>query len=94
MTRTAKSSKKEVTYRYFVEEQLVAMPTLVLVPAVFALWGATERHAMQLRSGFVALLSGEAAAPALIVGILYACLGVCDHDDLSRSPGEHFLHSS
>ena len=76
MTRTAKSSKKEVTYRYFVEEQLVAMPTLVLVPAVFALWGATDGM-LQLRSWFVALLSGEAAAPALIVGILYACLGVC-----------------
>ena len=76
MTRTAKSSKKEVTYRYFVEEQLVAMPTLVLVPAFFALWGATDAM-LQLRSGFVTLLSGEAAAPALIVGILYACLSVC-----------------
>ena len=76
MTRTAKSSEKKVTYRYFVEEQLVAMPTLVLVPAFFALWGATDGM-LQLRSGFVTLLIGETAAPALIVGILYACLGVC-----------------
>jgi len=51
MTQIAKTGEKEVAYAYFVEEQAVAMPALVLVPAVLALIGRGD-VANQIRFGF------------------------------------------
>ncbi|MCI0488173.1 MAG: hypothetical protein L0229_16420 [Blastocatellia bacterium] len=76
MTRAAKSREKALTYRYFVEEQLVAMPVLVAIPAIYALTGAGNA-AMDLRRGFTTFLGSEAIIPALMIGIFYACLGIC-----------------
>src|SRR5271167_1014587 len=56
MTQIAKTGEKEVAYSYFVEEQVVAMPVLVAVPAVLALIG--RGYVMdQLRFGFAHLHS-------------------------------------
>jgi protein-tyrosine-phosphatase/drug/metabolite transporter (DMT)-like permease len=74
MNRWAKSEDKKASYRYFVEEQMVAMPVLVAVPAIFALIGQGEIM-MELRRGFTSFLESDLIGPALLVGALYA--GLC-----------------
>src|SRR6266567_2994461 len=75
MTQIAKTGEKEVAYAYFVEEQAVAMPTLVLVPAVLALIGRGD-IANQIRFGFAHLLSSPFAPYGWAVGFFYAALGI------------------
>lgn len=74
MNRLAKSENRKASYRYFVEEQMVAMPVLVAVPAIFALIGQGEIM-MELRRGFTSFLESDLIGPALLVGGLYA--GLC-----------------
>lgn len=69
MTKMAKSADENTARRYIVEEQLVAMPILVAIPAVFAILGAGE-----LRTGFTTFFASSAIGPALLVGCFYACL--------------------
>lgn len=74
MTGMAKRRDKEITRRYFVEEQMVAMPVLVAIPGVLALIGKGE--VMQhLRFGFTGFLESNLVVPAAIIGLLYAGLG-------------------
>lgn len=70
LTKTAESS---VTYRYFVEEQMVAMAALVAVPGAIALLGSGS-IAAELRTGYTSFFATPAIWPALIIGALYACL--------------------
>lgn len=72
-TKLAKSADKTTTYRYFVEEQMVAMLFLVAIPAVFALIGKGEIM-MELRHGFTGFFTSSITFPALIIGVFYACL--------------------
>lgn len=69
----AKTTDIAVTRRYFVEEVMVAMPLLVLIPAVFALVGQGEIM-LELRAGFTNFFASSITLPALIIGALYACL--------------------
>ena len=55
MTRLAKRDGRHVTRRYFVREQMVSLPALVLVPALVALFG-DGATASALRSGFTTFL--------------------------------------
>lgn len=74
MTRVAKRGKQAVTRRYFVEEQIVSMPVLILVPLGLALFGDGEASAA-LRTGFTVFLSrGNSLMPAFAIGLLYGCL--------------------
>ena len=73
MNKLAKSDDVCVTRRYFVEEVMVAMPLLVLVPAVFALIGRGDIM-MELRQGFTGFFVSSITLPAIIIGALYACL--------------------
>jgi protein-tyrosine-phosphatase len=75
ITRLAKSPGKDAARRYFVEELLAALPLLVLLPALLALVGPGEVGS-ELRRGFTTFLLDGAAVPALLVGVLYACLYV------------------
>ncbi len=75
MTRLAKSEDTKASYRYFVEEQMVAMPTLVATPAIFAIIGQGEIM-MDLRRGFTSFLDSDLFGPALLVGVLYAGLSI------------------
>ena len=75
MTQMAKTGQKESTLGYFVEEQLVAMPALVLAPALFALVGRGG-IANEVRFGFTHLLSASFTAPGLAIGFFYAGLGI------------------
>lgn len=75
MTAIAKTGEKEVAYRYFVEEQAVAMLALVLVPALIALIGRGE-IASELRFGFAHIFSGSFALVSWGIGFFYAALGI------------------
>ncbi|MBC8031777.1 MAG: hypothetical protein H7Z16_16965 [Pyrinomonadaceae bacterium] len=72
-TKLAKSEDRVTTYRYFVEEQMVAIVLLVVIPAVFAVIGKGEIM-MELRHGFTGFFSSSLTLPALIIGAFYACL--------------------
>ena len=75
MTALAKSNDKEEMRRYFVEEQMVALPLLVVIPAIVAITGSGE-IAAQLRHGFTTFFASDMIGPALVIGALYACLSV------------------
>lgn len=73
MNTLAKCEDRNVTYRYYVEEQMVAVILLVGIPAVFAVigWGPIM---MDLRRGFTAFFDSSITLPGLLVGALYAGL--------------------
>lgn len=73
MTHTAKSDDKQTNYKYFVEEMMSAMLTLLIVPAVLAIVGYGELM-LELRSGYTTFLSTPSALPALLIGALYSAL--------------------
>ena len=75
MTQIAKTGQREIAYAYFVEEQAVAMPALVLAPAMLALIGRGD-IANQMRFGFTHLFSNPFAPYGWAVGFFYAALGI------------------
>jgi protein-tyrosine-phosphatase len=76
MSRLAKSNEKDSTLRYFVEEQMVASPLLVLVLAALAFIGAGDVMT-GFRVGLTSFLVSEAAIYAALVGLFYAGLCIC-----------------
>jgi protein-tyrosine-phosphatase len=76
MTRLAKSDEKSATLRYFVEEQMVASPLLVLALVVMALIGAGDVM-QEFRFGLTMFLASPAAILAALVGLCYAALCIC-----------------
>jgi hypothetical protein len=76
MSRLAKSDQRSETLRYFVEEQMVASPLLVLALIVMALAGAGDVM-MGFREGLTSFLTTPAAPFAALVGLFYAALCVC-----------------
>jgi hypothetical protein len=76
MTRLAKTDDKKVTLRYFVEEQLVATPSLLIALAILAAVG-TGGVLMDLRQGFTDVIRSDVFVPAMMVGVSYAALCVC-----------------
>jgi len=76
MSRLAKSDEREATLRYFVEEQMVASPLLVIVLIVLALIGTGD--VMQgFRAGFTTFVTTPGAFFAVLVGLSYAALCIC-----------------
>jgi len=75
MTKIAKSSDEDSARRYFVEEQIVAMPSLIAIPAFFALIGQGGAM-MELRHGFTTFWGNNLLVPALMIGSFYAALCV------------------
>lgn len=76
MSRLAKSDEREATLRYFVEEQMVASPLLVLALVVMAFIGYGNVM-MGFRVGFTSFLGSPDAIFAVMVGLFYAALCVC-----------------
>jgi protein-tyrosine-phosphatase len=76
MSLLAKSDQREVTLRYFVEEQMVAAPLLVIVLIVMSLLGATDVM-LGFRTGLTTFVTTPAAFFAVLVGLSYAALCVC-----------------
>ncbi len=76
MSRLAKSDEREATLRYFVEEQMVAAPLLVITLIVLSLIGATPVM-LAFRTGFTSFVTTPGALFAALVGFSYATLCVC-----------------
>jgi protein-tyrosine-phosphatase len=76
MTKLAKSNEQSTTLRYFVEEQMIASPLLLLVLGVMALVGSGEAM-LGFRVGFTTFLGSAAVGWALLVGLFYAALCIC-----------------
>lgn len=76
MSKFAKTTDRDTTLRYFVEEQLVASPLLLVALASMAAVGAGEAM-MGFRLGFTTFLTDPAVVPAMFVGLFYAGLCVC-----------------
>lgn len=76
MSRLAKSQERAATLRYFVEEQMVAAPLLVLALIGFAVIGAGDVM-LEFRAGLTTFLTTSGAWYAAMVGFCYAALCVC-----------------
>jgi protein-tyrosine-phosphatase len=76
MTRLSKSNERSAALRYFVEEQMVATPLLLLALGAMAAIGAGSLMT-GFRLGFTTFLGGRAAGLALLVGLFYAGLCIC-----------------
>ena len=76
MTRLAKTDERTTTLRYFVEEQMVASPLLVVVLVVLALIGYGDVM-LGFRAGLTTFAVSPAAFYAALVGFSYAGLCVC-----------------
>jgi hypothetical protein len=77
MSRMAKTDDPDVTRRYFVEEQMVATPAVLLVLAVGAALGVGE-IGEALRAGFTTFFDRGAAyvLPALLIGLFSQGTGI------------------
>jgi hypothetical protein len=75
MTQIAKTAERRAAFEYFVEEQAVAMPVLILVPVVLAALGPADM-ANHLRFGFAHLFSVASAVFGWAIGLFYAALGI------------------
>jgi hypothetical protein len=76
MSRLAKTDEKTAMLRYFVEEQIVASPLLVVVLIILALIGYGDVM-MGFRTGLTSFVTTPAAFYAVLVGLSYAALCVC-----------------
>ena len=76
MSRLAKSNEKSATRRYFVEEQMVASPLLLLALGVMAIVGAGDVM-MDFRIGLTTFLTSQIAVYAALAGVFYAGLCIC-----------------
>lgn len=75
MSHLAKSDKREDSLRYFVEEQMVATPAIVLALALVAFFGRGQ-IASDVRLGFTGIWSSGAVLPAIATGVLSQGTGV------------------
>lgn len=75
MSRLAKRPERTASIRYFVEEQMVATPAIVLVLGLVALLSSGPIGA-QLRWGFVSAWSSDVLAPLMLVGLLSQGTGI------------------
>ena len=73
MTKLAKVEDRDITRRYFVQEVLVTLVLLPLIPALVAAFGSGPAAAA-LRSGFTTFWTMHPAAvlPVVLVGVFYA----------------------
>ncbi|HSS22501.1 MAG TPA: hypothetical protein VLL54_20690 [Pyrinomonadaceae bacterium] len=76
MSRLAKTDQDIATRRYFVEEQMVASPLLVITLAVLAIVGSGDVM-MSFRTGLTTFVASPAAIYAVLVGLCYAGLCTC-----------------
>ena len=75
MTRVAKTDNRDAAKGYFVEEQMVSLPLLLILPAIGAMLAPGEVGAA-LRYGYSGFLTTGMLVPALSIGLFYACLFV------------------
>jgi len=76
MSRLAKSDQRSATLRYFVEEQMVASPLLVIALVVMAFVGSGDVM-LGFREGLTTFATTPGAFFAALVGLFYAALCIC-----------------
>lgn len=76
MSRLAKTNERTATLRYFVEEQMVASPLLVVTLVVLATIGYGDVM-LGFRTGLTSFATTPGAFYAVLVGLSYAALCVC-----------------
>jgi protein-tyrosine-phosphatase len=76
MTRLGKSEDRSQTLRYFVEEQMVAAPLLVVSLVIMAVIGSGNVM-LDFREGLTTFLASTDAIFAALAGLCYASLCVC-----------------
>lgn len=76
MSRLAKSKDESVNRRYFVEEQMVASPLLLVLLALTATFGGEAEFFDQLRAGFTTFWSGDLVLHAVLIGTLSQGTGI------------------
>jgi protein-tyrosine-phosphatase len=76
MSRLAKTNDSSATRQYFVEEQMVASPLLVVALAVLA-WIGYGDVMLGFRTGLTSFVTTPAAFYAALVGFSYAALCIC-----------------
>ena len=75
MSRLAKSESEDANYRYFVEEQMVATPAVLLVLAVLAVVDqGPMMHA--IREGFVSVPGSALVWEVMVIGLLSQGTGI------------------
>ena len=75
MSKLAKSDDASATKKYFVEEQMVATPSVLMILGVLAFIGGNESFDL-LRNGFTSFWSSSVVPHALFVGICSQFTGV------------------
>jgi hypothetical protein len=76
MSRLAKSEVQDANRRYFVEEQMVAAPLLVVMLGGWALFGGGGQVALDLREGFTAYWGQSFLWAIVLVGIFSQGTGI------------------
>lgn len=75
MTNMAKTGEKSIAIGYFVQEQMIAMPALALIPVGLAAIGHGPIMS-QLRFGFTHVFSSSYAPAGWAIGLFYTGLGI------------------
>lgn len=75
MSRLAKTDERAASIRYFVEEQMVATPAVVLFLGALAILGHGP-DMLAVRAGFTSLWRTDALLPAVLIGLLSQGTGV------------------
>lgn len=75
MTRLAKSDRVEERTRYFVEEQMVATPALVVLLAIGALIGKGQFFG-DLRAGFTTFFDQGVVLESIVIGLCSQATGI------------------
>lgn len=76
MSRLAKTDEKDATLRYFVEEQMVASPLLLIALVTMAAIGFGDVM-IGFRLGLTTFIASKAVFVALLIGFSYAGLCIC-----------------
>lgn len=75
MSKIAKSADEEANTRYFVEEQMVATPFVVLVLGIAAIFGQGP-VIEEVRAGFTTFFSSPVVMQGILVGLLSSGTGI------------------
>lgn len=75
MSKLAKSKDVRLNTRFFVEEQMVATPALIVMLGILAIAGQGEQM-MQLRAGFSSFFRSDYLWIAILIGLLSQGTGV------------------
>lgn len=75
MSRLAKSADKGASIRFFVEEQMVATPTIVLFLVALAVIGQGPVM-LSIRAGFTTFFDSGAVLPAIAIGLFSQGTGI------------------